>query len=108
MNETLNNVTTYWPFLTTILASIGLATVVYVIWCALKSLFLIFASSKTLLLMSLLTLLTVSGAAGVGFGMGGVPRMSLVGGVAGAGLGVVFILGFWLRKWVKWIHGEKE
>jgi hypothetical protein len=108
MDESLNDVLTYWPFVTTVLSAVGLATVCFLSWCVLKSLFNFFNTSRTLMLMTWLTILTVSGAAAIGYGAAEKNGAFHGGGIAALALGIGFIGLFWVRKWTKWVHNEKE
>ncbi len=98
----------YNPVVTAVLAAIGLATVVFLFWQSVKPLVQFFASSRTLMLMTMLTGLTVAGAASLGYGIDETRGAFHGGGVAGIVLGLVFTIFFWWRKYTKWMYNEKE
>lgn len=96
------------PYATAVLASIGLATVAFLLWSAIKPLFSYLISGPRQLMSVWLYSLVVFGAGAYGYGRSDDPMKGMwIGiGVASFVFGVLTIVSYWIRQWVKWEYGE--
>lgn len=104
LNEALNAL----PILTAILASIGLATVAFLGWTAIKPMLSYLVSGTRQLMTFWLYSLIIAGGGFCGYAYLEFKGMWFGLGVTTFSLGVVTAIAYWIRQWVKWVYKEEQ
>lgn len=100
----LNTVLNSYPVITFSLASIGLASIFWILYSFLKPLLSYFTESGHHLLIFWTVSLIIAGGAVLGYGQNSVKGACEGGGIASLVSGAVVLAIYWLHKWVKWVN----
>ena len=96
------------PFVTAILASIGVASVAYLVWAGMKPILSYLVSGPRQMMSFWLYLMFVFGGAAWGYSQKELPGMWLGLGLTLVVAGAATTILYWTRQWVKWYYSEKE
>ncbi len=107
-SEALTALLNTTPWITLILASIGIATIAYILYCASKPFFVYITGSSICLANFLASFLIISGCALIGYAKRDLEGAFELGGFSATFLGALYVLWGWLRHLLKWSHNELD
>jgi Na+/citrate or Na+/malate symporter len=111
-NQALNSVLSEKPFIALSLAAIGLATVFWLLWQALRPLIGYLGGNNVRMAVFWCSILIVGGGAGAGYFGGNYYQVesAALGGasIASITIGSVILLIYGIRKWVLWSYNQSD
>lgn len=96
------------PFVTAILASIGVAAVAYLIWAGAKPILSYIVSGPRQMMSFWCYTLFVFGGAAWGYAQQDVKGMWQGLGITAVVSSVATVVAYWIRQWVRWYYSEKD
>ncbi len=107
-SQALDTVLTFQPLVTLSLAAVGLATVFFLFWQILSPVLSYLSKSGNHLVTFWCIFLLIAGGTFIGLSYDTQHGAFLGAGIGSAVFGFLVLAFYWLRKWVKWLHNEKE
>jgi uncharacterized membrane protein YvlD (DUF360 family) len=104
----LVNVLNIVPLVTFLLAGIGFATVISLIWATIKPVIGFLGTSQKQTVTAWAFFLIIVGCSFFGYSQLEQKGAFIGGGASAAVLGIITLVVYWLRQWVKWTYNEKD